>query len=132
MSATALKKLQIEFESSAFWQFLGMEVLTLEKGNVELSLPYKKELDNVRSTIHGGVYMTILDTTMGCLCRSMGYSDALTMQMNTQFLKPVAEGLIYAKASVISQTRSTILVEGKLFNEDDALVGFSTATFKVS
>lgn len=132
MKSTVLESLQTEFESSSYWKFLGMKFLKLEKGNVVLALPYKKELDNVRDTIHGGVYMSILDTTMGCLCRSLGYDDAITMQMNTQFLKPVVEGSIYAKASVISQTRSTILVEGKLFNRSDELIGFSTATFRVS
>lgn len=127
-----MTSLQTEFETSPYWNLLGMEVLKLEKGHVELTLPYKKALDNVRDTIHGGVYMSVLDTTMGFLCRSLGYKDAITMQMNTQFLKPVIESSIYSTASVISQTRSTILVEGKLFNIEDELIGFSTATFKVA
>lgn len=126
-----MTSLQAEFEASPFWNLLEMEVVKLEEGNVVLSLPYKKALDNVRHTIHGGVYMSVLDTTMGCLCRSVGYDDAITIQMNTQFLKPVIEGSIRATASIISQTRSTMLVEGKLFNDEDALIGFSTATFKV-
>ena len=124
--------LRDEFKESPYWKLLGMEIVKLEKGAVELAIPYKKSLDNVRQTIHGGVYMSLLDTTMGLLCRSVGYGDAMTMQMNTQFLKPVIEGSIHASATVISQTRSTMLVESKLFNEAKELIGFSTATFKVA
>lgn len=132
MSTETLFDLMDEFKESPYWKLLGMEIVKLEKGDVELAIPYKKSLDNVRQTIHGGVYMSLLDTTMGLLCRSVGHSDAMTMQMNTQFLKPVIEGSIHATATVISQTRSTMLVEGKLFNEAEELIGFSTATFKVA
>lgn len=120
-----------EFEKSPYWKFLGLEVKELEQGKVVLVLPYKKDFDNVRDTIHGGVYMSVIDTTMGLLCRSLGCSDVLTIQMNTQFLKPVVGGSIIATAAVISETRSTMLVEGKLFDEYEELIGYSTATFKV-
>ncbi|MDV6377819.1 PaaI family thioesterase [Sporosarcina sp. GW1-11] len=126
-----LENVRQDFESSPFWKFAGLQTQKLEEGDVELYLPYRPEYDNVRGTIHGGMYMSILDTTMGMLCRSLGTSDVMTIQMATQFLKPVIQEAVYSKASVINRSRSTALVEGKLFNENDEMVAHCTATFKL-
>lgn len=126
-----LEKVREDFTESPFWNFIGLEMETLEEGHVMLRLPYQKAFDNVRYTIHGGIYMSVMDTTLGVFCRSLGYDDVVTIQMNTQFLKSVIEGDLYCTASLISQSRNTVLVESKLLNDDQELVGYSTATFKV-
>ncbi|WP_301108749.1 PaaI family thioesterase [Sporosarcina sp.] len=127
-----LEKVRQDFETSAFWKFSGLQTQKLEEGDVELFLPYRPEYDNVRGTIHGGMYMSILDTTMGMLCRSLGSDDVMTIEMATHFLKPAVQEAVYSKASVINRGRSTALVEGKLFNENDELVAHCTATFKLN
>ncbi|AXH99975.1 PaaI family thioesterase [Sporosarcina sp. PTS2304] len=126
-----LENVRQDFETSPFWTFAGLQTQKLEEGSVELYLPYRKEYDNVRGTIHGGIYMSVLDTTMGMLCRSLGSDDVMTIQMATQFLKPVKEEAVYSRASVINRSRSTALVEAKLFNEKDEMVAHCTATFKL-
>ncbi|ARD47739.1 hypothetical protein SporoP37_06035 [Sporosarcina sp. P37] len=126
-----LERLRQDFESSPFWKFIGTQIQKLEEGDVELYLPYREDFDNISGTIHGGIYMSILDTTMGVLCRSLGTDEIATIQMATNFLKPVVQEAVYTKASVINRTRTTALVEGKLFNERDELVAFCTATFKL-
>lgn len=130
MNKTHLQKVEQDFTTSEFWKFIGLELLEYGEGKVKLGLPYRKEFDNVRDTVHGGIYMAVLDTTMGMFCRSLGFNDVLTIQMNTQFLKPVVEGDITATAAMVSQSRTTALVEGRLFDENGDLIGFSTATFK--
>ncbi|SIT71135.1 PaaI family thioesterase [Edaphobacillus lindanitolerans] len=131
MIATQLDRVRGEFEDSEFFRFLGLEITTLEEGDVELRLPYKPELDNVRSTVHGGVYMSVLDTVMGLFIRSLGYDDTMTIQMQTQFLKPLVGGAMTARAELINKTRSTVLLEGRLYNESGELIGHATGTFKV-
>lgn len=127
-----LENVRHVFETSPFWKFSGLQLRKLEEGEVELYLPYRKEFDNVRGTVHGGMYMAILDTTMGMTCRSIGASDVATIQMNTQFLRPVKEEAVYSRSAVINRTRSTALVEARLFNMDDELVAHCTATFKMA
>lgn len=128
---TYLQKVEEEFTTSEFWSFIGLEIQTLKEGYVELRLPYKKEFNNVRSTVHGGIYMSAIDTTMGMMCRSLGYDDVMTIQLSTQFLKPVVGEAFTTSASVIHRSKSTILVEGKMCNEAGELIGHSTATFRV-
>lgn len=132
MSKTDFIRLKEEFETSEFWKVVGMKITHLAEGEASVRLAYRKELDNVRGTVHGGVYMTLLDTTMGLVCRTKGYDDALTMQMNTHFLKPMVDGVMTSQASIISQTKSTMLVESKIYDDVGDLLGFSTATFRVA
>lgn len=132
MKEKDLMDLQKEFEASEFFNVIGMKITSVEVGRATIELASRKELGNVRKTIHGGVYMTLLDTTMGLACRSIGYDDAMTMQMNTHFLKPAIDGTMIAKAAIISRTTSTMLVEGKIYDELENLLGFSTATFRVT
>lgn len=132
MNNEHVEKIRQDFTESAFWNFIGLEIEALDEGHVILHLPYQKAFDNVRNTIHGGIYMSVIDTTMGMFCRSLGFDDVVTIQMNTQFLQSVIEGDLSCTASLISQSRSTVLVEGKLFNDQEEMVGYSTATFKVT
>ncbi|MFC7363906.1 MULTISPECIES: PaaI family thioesterase [Bhargavaea] len=132
MIATDLDRIRADFETSEFFRYLGLQITRLDEEDVELYLPYKKELDNVQSTVHGGVYMSILDTMMGLKIRQLGFEAPVTIQMQTQFLKPLIGEAMTAHAALINQNRSTVLMEGKLHNQAGELIGYATATFKVS
>lgn len=127
---TTMKTVQQRFENSAFWQTLGFEYVHAEDGIAEITFKYREDLTNVVGTLHGGVFMAALDTVMGIATHTLGFSDVMTIQLETRFLKPITEGRIQAIGRVISQTRSTIILEGRLYNEEHELVGFATATFK--
>ncbi|MFD1927966.1 PaaI family thioesterase [Sporosarcina siberiensis] len=120
-----------DFKTSPFWDFIGLQMKELKKGYVELYLPYNPNFRNVRDSIHGGIYASVLDTTMGMAGRTLGSDEVMTIQMSIQFLKPVVEGGIYSEASVISESRSTALIEGRLFDEDKNLIAHSVGTFRV-
>lgn len=128
---THLQRIRNEFETSTYWKWFGMEVDTLEKEHVVLTLPYRETFDNVRDSVHGGVYMSLLDTAMGMHCRTLGYDEVMTIDLSTNFLRPVVRGTLRATARTIHRTRSTVLVEGTLYNNEKELVAFSTATFRV-
>lgn len=119
------------FKQSRFSEFIGLQLDAVSEGKVTLSLPYQTSLENMQQTVHGGVYATVLDTVMGLTCRSLGYDAAITIQMSIQFLKPVRQGTIYADASIISHNNKTMLVEGRLYDEDKNLIAHSTGNFRV-
>ncbi|MBO2534233.1 PaaI family thioesterase [Rummeliibacillus suwonensis] len=127
---TTMKTVQQRFEQSSFWQTLGFEYIHAENGVAEIALNYREDLTNVVGTLHGGVFMTALDTVMGIATHTLGFDQVITIQMETRFLKPITKGRIQAIGRVISQTRSTIILEGRLYDEDQELAGFATATFK--
>ena len=86
-----LEQMKIDFEASGYWQLVGMKFEQLEEGRAQVMLPYRDNLLNVSGTVHGGIYMSLLDTTMGVTARSIGYQNASTLQMTTQFLKTIID-----------------------------------------
>ena len=63
MSGTDLSKLG--FSHSPFMRFLGLEIVTAEKGRVEIRLPYREEFIRVDGSdwLHGGVVSALADIT---------------------------------------------------------------------
>ena len=127
-----LEKVSHEFEQSAFWNLLGLELNELKEGFAKITLPIQPSFINVKKSVHGGIYTSVLDTTMGIAARSLGFDEVVTLQMNIQFLQSIDNGVMYSEASVLKRTRSTALMEGKLFDKEDNLIAHCTGTFKIS
>lgn len=127
---TTALSIQQKFEALELWDVVGYKFIRAENGNAELHLPYKSLLSNTGGTLHGGIMMMTLDNVMGMATMSLGFDNVLTMQMETRFIRPGIDGVIVATARTIEQTRSTIIVEGRLVNPDGQLMALTTATFK--
>lgn len=132
MTAEHLQNVKTDFENSPFWNFVGLELRELRDGYVLLVLPIQREFINVRNTVHGGMYASVLDTAMGMAGRSLGFDEVATLHLNIQYVKSVMEGIVTAEAEIIHQNRNTVFIEGRLRNEDGELLGHCTGTFKLS
>lgn len=132
MTAEKLQKVRADFENSPFWNFIGLQLTELKEGYVLLALPIKQDFINVRNTVHGGIYASVLDTAMGMAGKSLGYDGVATLNLNIQFLKSVIDGVVYSEAEIIHQNRNTVFIEGRLKNADGELLGHCTGTFKVT
>lgn len=132
MTTEHLQIVRSDFENSPFWNFIGLELKELEEGHVLLALPIKKEFINVRNSVHGGIYASVLDTAMGMAGRSLGFDEVATLHLDIQYLNSVMDGTVYSEASIIHQNRNTVFIEGRLKNEDGELLGHCTGTFKLS
>lgn len=111
-------------------EFFGFEYVRCTREEAVIRLPFRKQLNNTQQTVHGGVYMSIMDTAMGMLVLARGANDATTIQMVSNFLRPAIEETIIAKASVIKEMRSTSLLQGELYNESGDMLAYYTATFR--
>ncbi|WP_423408342.1 PaaI family thioesterase [Heyndrickxia sp. MSNUG] len=132
MTAEKLQKVRADFESSPFWNFIGLQLKVLKEGYVLLALPIQQEFINVRNSVHGGIYASVLDTAMGMAGRPLGFNGVATLHLNLQYLKSVLDGMVYSEAEIIHQNRNTVFIEGRLKNEDGELLGHCTGTFKIS
>ncbi|OZU87211.1 hypothetical protein CIL03_18130 [Virgibacillus indicus] len=126
-----MEKMVEDFEGSNFWKFIGLELDGVEKGSVKLKLPIIPPFLNVKDSVHGGIYASILDTTMGFSARSLGFDEVTTLEMDVHFLRAVRDGTVYSAGNVIHQNRSTALVEADLFDEEGNRLAHSTGTFRV-
>ena len=85
-------------------------------------------------SVHGGVYLTLLDTVMSRAVQSgsPGHSYTPTMQLSGNFFRPLQKGRIYAEGRVGNSSRKTVFAEGKLFDAQRRLLAQGSATFLVT
>tara|TARA_R110002072_G_scaffold50399_15_gene135837 strand:+ start:326 stop:739 length:414 start_codon:yes stop_codon:yes gene_type:complete len=85
-------------------------------------------------SVHGGVYLTLLDTVMSRAVQSgsPGHSYTPTMQLSGNFFRPLHKGRIYAEGRVGNSSRKTVFAEGKLFDAQRRLLAQGSATFLVT
>ena len=59
------------YEDNPFTKHLGVDIVSIDKGNVCVSLTIKHEHTNVYGIAHGGVIMSLCDMAMGAACLSV-------------------------------------------------------------
>jgi uncharacterized protein (TIGR00369 family) len=89
---------------------------------------------NINRVVHGGVYATILDTSMGAAVMSRLASDEVTAttSLYVEFLRPAREGQeLLARGEVLRRGHHLAFVEGKLTAEDGKLLGQAQGTWYI-
>lgn len=114
-----------------FNALLGIRFLGGEKGQFQLELTVGPEHLHEAGRVHGGVYLSLLDTVMSRAIRSsLGktwYGPTITF--STSFFRPIQSGIIRAEGRVVNQSRSTAFVEGSLINPVGKLLARGSGTF---
>jgi len=115
---------------SGFNELLGVE-LKGEKGEQYLlELLVGPQHLHQGGGVHGGVYLSLLDTVMARASR-IGLpptSYLPTLELKTNFLASIKSGRITAIGRVISRTKRTCYVEGELVSDTGRLLARGSAT----
>ncbi len=87
-------------ESHGFLSWLDLQVETIERGRIEMAIPYDTKLVNPGSevgSIHGGIAATLIDTASGFALRSTFENPAAgrlaTTDLNVTYLRPATDDL---------------------------------------
>ncbi|HJV46774.1 MAG TPA: PaaI family thioesterase [Bacillota bacterium] len=83
---------------------------------------------NPQGTLHGGVISFILDVSMGHLCKKV-LGTAVTLEMKTQYLRPIRSGKARCQASFLKKGRTVLSIESRLWDEHGELAAMATATW---
>ena len=117
------------YEDNPFTKHLGVDIVSIDKGNVCVSLTIKHEHTNVYGIAHGGVIMSLCDMAMGAACLSVG-KKVVTLDFNINILKSIdMEDAAIVKGMIIG--RSTVVAECEVFNKDNKLCAKARGTFFV-
>lgn len=83
--------------------------------------------------VHGGVLATIMDEIMSWTAIYLLKRIPMTKSIAVDFLKPVYVGrTLQVQGKVLEKTgKREVLMEGRIFNEDDACCARATGTFAV-
>ena len=119
--------------ASPFERLLNMTIEAAE-GKATLTMPFLLEYAQGAGLMHGGALVSLADTAVGMAIKSLlpAGSHFGTIALEARFLHPVKQGVVTAKAEVVS--REGRLLRGKATVYDDqgrAVVEF-TSTFKLA
>ena len=87
---------------------------------------------NPLGSVHGGYGATLLDSAMGCAVHSTLEAGDIytTLEFKINFLRALTHetGLVRGIGTVISETRTTALAEGRIEDGEGKLYAFATTT----
>ncbi len=115
-------------ESTPFYQLMGIEMVSVERGKAVMSVHAEEHHTNPLGFIHGGLIMSMADAAMGNAIRSLGIK-AVTVDLSNSF--PSAGRLgddIRAEGKVIRAGKQLIYTEAEVF-AGERLLGHAKATF---
>ncbi len=111
----------------------GMTLSFDDERRAIVDLPYNPGLDHGLDGVHGGVYMTLLDTA-AWFTSAAAHDDSIwvaTSDLTVHLLKPVYETSLRAVGTLLQTGRRQDVAEARLYDGDERLVGHAVGTFVV-
>jgi len=111
---------------------LGMNVISVEPGQVTFGLDVGEHLYNPIGSVHGGVFCTLLDSAMGCAVHSsLGRGQAYTtLELKVNIIKALTLNTpsVVATGQVVSAGRRVVTASGQITGPDGTLYAHATTT----
>ena len=98
---------------------IGASLSAIEAGASEVSLPYRADLTQQKSYVHGGIIGMIADSAAGYAAYSLMPPSAslVTVEYKMNILAP-ARGSLVAKGKVIKSGRTLTVARAEVYAED--------------
>ena len=120
-------------EGAPIARTFGMSLRFDDEDRAVVTLPYNPGLDHALQGVHGGVYMTLLDTAawFTSAVRHEGQCWITTSEMSVHFLRPSARTELRAVGYPIKTGKRQDIVEAKVFDGQGNLAGHAVGTFMI-
>lgn len=113
---------------------LGMEILTLEKGNVIATMPVDHRTRQPFGLLHGGASVALAETVASIGAYELVDKETEVvagLEINANHIKSKKAGFVTAVGTVLHQGRTTQVWDIKIKDEDDKLICVSRCTIAV-
>ena len=114
-------------------KFLNMSITEVEDGRVAMKMPVDGRYANPSGTLHGGTLCELADAAMGTAfgttCEE-GESYT-TVELKCNYLRPMWEGVLIARAWVVSRGKTVGLTECEVRDDNDKLIAKLSSTLMV-
>jgi len=127
------ERVRSSFARQQAMQTLGVEIVRLDPGEIELAMPYDRAYTQQHGFMHAGIITAALDSACGYAAFSLMPSDAavLTVEFKTNLLAPAKGERFSFRAQVIKPGRTLTVCEARAFameNGAGTLVATMTGT----
>lgn len=119
------------FPTPGIAKTMPMEPVEVEQGRVVFTATANESHTNPLGGVHGGFAATVLDSVTGCathtvLAAGEGYG---TIDLNIKMCRPIPfNKTLRAEGKVINVSKSLVISEGYIRDENDKIYAFATAT----
>ena len=109
---------------------LGMEMVSGKDGEAEFRYTADGRHANPMGTLHGGILCDLADGAMGmALASTLAEGESFTtLELKINFLRPVWNAKLRAKARTVSKGRTVALMACDIYDEKDRHVAAVTCT----
>jgi uncharacterized protein (TIGR00369 family) len=116
-----LTRVRSSFDRQAMMTTLGVEVIAVEPGRVEMSLRHDDRFTQQHGFLHAGAVASVLDSACGYAAFSVMPADAavLTASYTINLLAPAAGQRFTMTGEVIRAGRTLVVCRGEAFADDD-------------
>ncbi|RJP38280.1 MAG: PaaI family thioesterase [Desulfobacteraceae bacterium] len=117
-----------------FERLLGMDIVEAKDGRAILSMPFRYEFAQGAGLMHGGVLVSLADTAVVMAIKSMVPENThfATIRLESEFLHPVRQGIVTAKATAKRDGDRTIDGEATVVDDAGRAVLSFRSTFKIA
>ena len=127
---TALREQQPDFGVFFLARFYGLE-FTYPGEECVVRFPVRDFMFNPQGSLHGGVAAFVLDVSMGHLLRNALGSAGTTMEMKTQFFRPILGPDARCEAQFLHKGKSVCFLEARIYDSNGILAAAATSTWRV-
>ncbi len=107
--------------------------LSIAEGTAEIRIAVDPKFFHAAGAVHGSVYFKALDDAAFFAANSV-VEDVfvLTTNFNIHLLRPISEGILISKGTLVSATRNLLIADAELKDERGRLIGRGTGSFMKS
>jgi len=126
-------RVRASFVEQGAMRTLGVEIVKVEPGEVELSMPYSTSFTQQNGYVHAGIITTALDSACGYAALSLMAPNAavLTVEFKTTLIAPARGERFMFRARVVKPGRTLTFCEGCAFgvtNGEERLIATMSGT----
>jgi uncharacterized protein (TIGR00369 family) len=128
------RRVRASFDRQSVMKTMGIEILRLEAGEIELAMGHEPSLTQQHGFLHAGVVATALDSACGYAAFSMMPADAavLTVEFKVNLLAPAKGERFLFRAEVVKPGRTLTVCEARAYavaaGGDERLIATMTGT----
>ncbi len=117
-----------------FERLLHMDIVEAAEGKATLTMPFLIDLAQGGGLMHGGALVSLADTAVAMAVKSVipPHSHFAAVSLKSEFLYPVKEGIVTARAWVLSQEGRSVVGEATVCDESERSVLRFSSSFKMA
>lgn len=121
-------------EASAFHSWMGITVVEVRGGEVDLRLEAREDHGNLQGSVHGGVLATLADTAAGLAVRSAipEGSRHVSVNLDMQYLAPAGPGTLLATGRIVRLGRRLAFARAEVTDAAGLAIATAQVTIAIS